>query len=527
MASESPFHKGDILYRIIGYTSKAYESLYKGYPIYGLFEVMDEIKAKQQATNPFGDGWRRVGNAFIPPMYWNPWTEYNKEFILYNTGDETTQQYFYDWRNSKVTEKDPANYSSQLNSPVSVAAYKSPGVNAGLTKLWLGEIYKATSQSIQWSEIVKYNINAAPTVKNVNTANPYQGNVITVWVKVSGLNPSEETGSTYWWDPRDNVFRLVNPSINYLIGNVGTSVEDSLREGKILSLIAQGKTRAQAEAELDAIDKTTTETSQDGSSATPPANKTTTPSGTAKKNTSVPGKNTGTAPGVPAKITATVRVRGNFGFVEPGEPEGSGAQMVQYFKDSSGQIVEPARHIFSPKPNQINYQNLGSEWTEIERSGRIPLVDWKNYRLMRVSFQFLVLPDSTYRTGAFGDTADDGITLSIDNKLETLRNMASRPYPVILYGFDELLINANPFSFSTGAGVQFAISDFSISSLIRTPTGAINRAQCDITLQEVPIEYINVISLPKLVPGQVIKPPKPGDPEIDYGKQDLFVDRIG
>ncbi len=138
--------------------------------------------------------------------------------------------------------------------------------------------------------------------------------------------------------------------------------------------------------------------------------------------------------------------------------------------------------------------------------------------------QFLVIPDETYRLGAFGETANDGITLSIDSKLEVLRNIAARPYPVILYGFDELLANANPFSMSSGAGVQFAITDFSITSMMRTPNGGINRAQCDITLQEVPIEYINIISLPKLVPGQTIKPTTPGEEPV-YGERLLITDQ--
>jgi hypothetical protein len=226
-----------------------------------------------------------------------------------------------------------------------------------------------------------------------------------------------------------------------------------------------------------------------------------------------------------AAIKATVRVRGNFGFIAPGEPEGGEPQMVQYYKSGSSQLQTTARHFFLPKPNQINYQNLGSEWTEIERVGRIPLVDWKNFRLMKVSFEFLVIPDNTYRTGAFGETADDGITFSIDEKLENLRNMAARPYPVILYGFDDLLVNANPFSMSTGAGVQFVISELSISSLIRTTTGSINRATCSITLQEVPIEYINIISLPKLVPGQII-PPTPTIEAPGYGSGKLFTTEI-
>jgi hypothetical protein len=103
--------------------------------------------------------------------------------------------------------------------------------------------------------------------------------------------------------------------------------------------------------------------------------------------------------------------------------------------------------------------------------------------------------------------------------------MSARPYPVILYGFDDLLINANPFSMSTGAGVQFFIQELTISSLIRTSTGAINRATCSMTLQEVPIEYINIISLPKLVPGEIITPPPTTTPP-EYGSSPLFTSII-
>jgi hypothetical protein len=78
---------------------------------------------------------------------------------------------------------------------------------------------------------------------------------------------------------------------------------------------------------------------------------------------------------------------------------------------------------------------------------------------------------------------------------------------------------------STGAGVQFVINELTVSSLIRTATGSINRATCDITLQEVPIEYINIISLPKLVPGQII-PPVPTTSTPDFGERALFTSRI-
>jgi len=503
MANENVFSNGQIVYVKVRSLPNHPSSYYEGFDISWLFKVVNAKIAKKE--NPLGGGFDRIDDK----EYWRPFLGY-AQFYEYTAGDEFVQQTFAG-RNTSTTTKDPSGTVSFLNSPTSVAQTKYSNLPEGTQKVFQGEIYRAVSQFVSWESISKYD--TLPTPKRMSYGNPYNISVIRVWVKVSGSNLSESTGYTYWFNPQLNTFHLINPKIDFLLNSPGTTEEDSLREGKVLSLMLQGKTRAQALEQLN--------NSQEGTKTSPAS----TTSGS-NSNLATGGggtsSSTGTAPN--STIKATVRVRGNFGFIEPGEIEGGGAQMVQYYKAGNSQAPLTARHIFTPKPNEINYQNLGSEWTEIERSGRIPLVDWKNYKLMRVSFQFLVIPDATYRLGAFGQTADDGITLSIDSKLEVLRNMASRPYPVILYGFDELLANANPYSFSTGAGVQFAITDFSISSMIRTSNGSINRAQCDITLQEVPIEYINIISLPKLIPGQTIRPPRIDDP-VEYGERLLITDQ--
>jgi hypothetical protein len=477
---------------------------YKGFKIYGLFRVTDSRLAKPDA--PTGAGWFRLNTK----EYWNPKPEFTKKLQEYFTNDEYITQVFGS-RNTGPNESDPSGISNSKLAETearSEPSYKASDV--GTSQLWQSSIYRATFQYVQWEELKK-----TFQSSGAKGENPYGGSTVQVWVKVTGTGTTAENGQTYWYHPLFRKFFSIPPSVDYLIGAVGSKTEDSLEEGKILALIAQGNTRAQAIALVDS--------------------KPSSPGAAGAGAGGVGG--TGSAGGVnkngsqseqqlapKAAIKATVRVRGNFGFVAPGEPEGGEPQMVQYYKSGDSQLQTTARHYFLPKPNQINYQNLGSEWTEIERVGRIPLVDWKNYRLMKVSFQFLVIPENTYRTGAFGETADDGITISIDEKLENLRNMAARPYPVILYGFDDLLINANPFSMSTGAGVQFVISELTISSLIRTTTGSINRATCDITLQEVPIEYINIISLPKLVPGQII-PPAPTTSTPDFGERDSFESR--
>ena len=483
-------------------------SYYKGYPIYRLFKIVDKDVAK--ADDPTGAGW--TPHNYIE--YWRPNPVFTKVFQEYVLNDEFTVNIFGKRANGP-NETDPSGVSP--SGVANVFATSKPlhkSQTAGTTRLDMGDLYRATGQYVTWDDAI-----ALSDAKLERAGNPYGNARIQAWVKVSGNLTSETTGNTYWYHPVFQDFFLIPSSAKYLIGQVEDTVIASLREGKILALIAQGNTRPQAIALVD---------------AKPPDPDKAPELGAGKGGAGNAGKNNGVNKnGSPseqsaapkASIKATVRVRGNFGFVAPGEPEGGEPQMVQYYKAGNSQLQATARHYFKPKPNQINYQNLGSEWTEIERVGRIPLVDWKNYRLMKVSFQFLVLPDDTYRTGAFGGTADDGITLSIDEKLENLRNIAARPYPVILYGFDDLLINANPFSMSTGSGVQFVVSELTISSLIRTPTGSINRATCDITLQEVPIEYINIISLPKLVPGQIIPPPPTITPP-GFGERAAFSERM-
>jgi hypothetical protein len=508
-----PYFTGSVHYKEI-YKTSLYDvsSKFKGAPIYGLFKVVDSRLAKPD--EPTGAGWVRVNYT----EYWRPKPEFSKLFQIYVNNDEYNA-YVYGRRDIGPNQLDPSGVDVSklgITNTQSKTIYKPSDV--GTSRLWGSSIYRATFQYVQWEELKK-----TSQTSNAKGNNPYGGTTVQVWVKVTGTGTTVENGQTYWYHPLFQSFYSIPSKVPYLIGAVGNLVTDSLKEGKILALIAQGNTRAQAIALIDSEPAAPVAPGSGvpGPGGGPGSGGGTNNSGAAgTAGTNRNGSQAEQAVAPKAAIKATVRVRGNFGFVAPGEPEGGEPQMVQYYKSGDSQLQTTARHYFLPKPNQINYQNLGSEWTEIERVGRIPLVDWKNYKLMKVSFEFLVIPDNTYRTGAFGETADDGITFSIDEKLENLRNMAARPYPVILYGFDDLLINANPFSMSTGAGVQFVINELSISSLIRTTTGSINRATCSITLQEVPIEYINIISLPKLVPGQIIPPPPTlVPPEYGAGKK--------
>ena len=494
-------------------------SLYKGFPIYRKFKVIDAKVAKE--NEPIGAGW--VPQADYQE-YWNPFPQFTKQYREYSTDDEHTLQK-YAGRSVSPNSSDPNGVDvSALGKPNAQSKPSYSFATPGTSRLFTGQsvsafgLYRAAPEYVLWEDLKK-----TSQTTSAKGENPYGGANVQVWVKVSGTNVTKDSGQTFWYHPLLQKFFVIPSNVSYLVAAVGNRTKDSLTEGKILALIVQGNTRAQAIAIIESPVQAAGSPGESGSAGSGNAGSGNAGGGGAGVNQNGSQSEQSSSP--KAAIKATVRVRGNFGFVAPGEPEGAGPQMVQYYKSGDSQLQTTSRHYFLPKPNQVNYQNLGSEWTEIERVGRIPLVDWKNYKLMKVSFQFLVIPDNTYRTGAFGENADDGITFSIDDKLENLRNMAARPYPVILYGFDDLLINSNPFSMSTGAGVQFVINELTISSLIRTSTGSINRATCDITLQEVPIEYINIISLPKLVPGQIIPPPPTLVPP-EFGQRDPFLGRV-
>jgi len=169
------------------------------------------------------------------------------------------------------------------------------------------------------------------------------------------------------------------------------------------------------------------------------------------------------------------------------------------------------QYIFDMAPNEINYSNFGGEWVSIERIGGFPYIDWKNFKLLQVSFSFTI-------AARVGITAD-GLQISVMEQIEKLQRMAQTPFPVMLYRFDNLLTNQFRYDQSgQPRGVQFVIQDLSIAATQRNPKMEITRATANLTLQEIPIERTNLIGMPRLV-HKKIKPDEPvpfTDPE--YGK---------
>jgi len=239
----SSYSNGSIHYKEVRKLSRLdVASFYKGYPIYRLFKVVDSRVAK--TNEPTGAGW----TPYTYQEYWNPFPEYTKEYLQYSAGDEYATQ-SYSSRPVDPNGKDPSGIevsgigkSNAQSKPIYSFA------QAGTSRLFMGDIYKVTPEYVLWEELKK-------TSRTLGD-NPYSGANVQVWVRVFGTTETSETGITYWYNPLLNKFFIIQPAVPYLVAAVGNPTQDSLKEGKILGLIAQGNTRAQAMAIVDPQSRT-------------------------------------------------------------------------------------------------------------------------------------------------------------------------------------------------------------------------------------------------------------------------------
>lgn len=497
---------------------------FEHYPLYGRFKITDVSfqLIDSFATDSSGNtipGLLRVsyGGHPIDAMYWQPFSSSgNLDFYKYTEGDE-----HLDLKNPKnstsLTQRNPVH--------IFTAAGKFEFDFApGTTKLVNNEAYSAT----QYRVLYTYTLRSPST-------NPYSSAYIRVWMKPSDL---KEVKTLYWYDPKSKTFfafpqsfynnnsisaainnaarqSLANAQSIYLLELKDTSLTEEARrqmiEARVQYLMRSGYSESQARAALGqggAVQGADSSSPTTSTSVVPRSGSV----GTLGRGSTDNGSSTSSS----NQTSTTVTLRGRFGYVAPGQdprvPEtddfgtsGVFPQMVQYFSNDGLNPEPPRRFTFFLRPSNVNYTNIGSEWTEIERSGKIPIVDWKNFKLMKISFQFVV-----------GNPLR--LTTSVDSELKTLRQMATSPYPVVIYGFDEMFNNDLRFPFSDTQTVEFAIAEMSISSVYRTPDNKINRATVDITLQELPIETVSVIEMPKLKFKDTVERPPTITPPA-YGKR--------
>jgi hypothetical protein len=167
--------------------------------------------------------------------------------------------------------------------------------------------------------------------------------------------------------------------------------------------------------------------------------------------------------------------------------------MYQVYRTTDA-TPEVNQYIFDIIPNEINYSGFGGEWTQIERVGTFPFIDWKQFKLLQISFSFVI---ASKEVGSV--LTADGMELPITQQIAKLQKMAQAPYPIMFYGFDTLMTSQFRYDGDGNArGVQFVIQDLSISASRRNANMEITRATANITLQEIPIERQTLIGMPRL-----------------------------
>ena len=187
--------------------------------------------------------------------------------------------------------------------------------------------------------------------------------------------------------------------------------------------------------------------------------------------------------------------------------------MYQVYRDGTtnsalGQAIIN-QYVFDIVPNEINYSGFGGEWVNIDRVGTFPFIDWKSFKLLQISFSFVIAAKN-------GRVTADGLETPITDQIELLQRMAQTPFPVLFYGFDTLMTNQFRYDDKGNArGVQFVIQDLSIGASRRNTNMEITRATANITLQEIPIERQSLIGMPRLkhtatVPGEPVTITDPG-----------------
>jgi hypothetical protein len=190
------------------------------------------------------------------------------------------------------------------------------------------------------------------------------------------------------------------------------------------------------------------------------------------------------------------------------------------YSGKDGLVNVRRKFVLEIVPNSLEFSQLSSTWSEIERSSQYSLVDWSKNNLLKVSFRFLVAANNTVQNGGRHDTFN-GLELSIDDELENLRNLAATKVPVQLVNFTDYLTNTYRYPFiSKSEGIYFIINEMSVSATRFTNknqnafdrSGSIKNvaaAEVTVTLTEYPKRPDQpIVALPALTL-QVNIPPAP------------------
>jgi len=493
---------GDITLITVGYTSTDPSSTKKLYPI------KRKYKQVEKTNNPL---FPSSYELFDDTYYWFPYDELSvadEDYVKYYAGDEIG------W--SEGTRK---------HKPAIVKAApdlkKYELLETGTRIYYANNIYEATPYYFNWTD----------TTLGLRK-NPYRTNRVNKWRK---FDDQSNDWTQHWYHPflkrfyplEDSSIVLELPDAgdfdqekwDLFIGDAQNVNLQNLTTSQIEELITQGFSPGAAAAAVANIDNRVV--ALNVSDTTPLENTT--------RELLESVSHSDPLSEVSRPIAATVVPRSGIAAQQGRNRErvrssgiNNAPAMIQEYKSPRTGEQRRARFVFDYAPNNISYSNIGSTWTEIERVNNAPIVDFKNFKHMKISFEFVVSDKS-------GGIAS--LYSSCEEQLFQLRKMAARPEFVRFVNFDTLFSKflIYPKLLPNGNNTAFAIVDMSISSVQRTRadnttgySGEISRATVNMTIQEVSTSSPDLIIMPRMVAA----PLNPGKPNGGPGDVETCVELL-
>jgi hypothetical protein len=459
---------GDILLITVAYTSSDPSSLRKHYPVKKRYRQTTTSRSPEFPTDYALYPLPTLANP--SKTYWFPYTSITPSdalYVEYVYGDEYAWNDI-DWKRPALISAPNKNLLKSYDFPVSER------------RIYSNAAYECTQYVFNWTD-----------TNYPESKNPYRTNIIRKWRR---LDDTSVNWAQFWFHPQlKRFYPLENTDALQMLPDpdlfnsgawssfAGDAKEINLANftlAKIRELVSAGYSESSATALIN---------SNEAKAAGPEA---------IAKKVNIGGDRLEAKVGSVAEATVkTVSVLTSTAVSS--SPVSQGAKMTQIFTQANGES-DSVSFEFKYRPNNVTYTNIGAEWTEIDRVNNTPLVDFRHFKLMKVSFDFVV-----------GDNLN--LMSNCDDDLKKLRQMASRPYPVALTGLDNMFAEQLSFYKDDKAKqMVFVIADLSITSAQRSngvgsesSLGKINRATVSITLQEIPLSGVQLIVMPKLKPDSI------------------------
>jgi hypothetical protein len=468
---------GNLLYVTVGYTQSDNASLRKGYPIKQRYKQTSDVASPQ-----FPEHYTLISNE----MYWLPFLDVatnEANYIEYEAGDE------YGWSDDQAKRAPQIPYSNPRTTK-----YDDYPINQKI--VYANTIYVATRFTFDWG------LSGLPLSEN-----PYKSSTIRKWRK---FTDTSDTWVQHWYHPLlKKFFVLANiDAITELpdfdeptqsrwdrfIGDAKDMNLDNFSFAQIKELISQGSSSSAASALVASLDERSMAIG----------------GATAGRATQTAQVRTGTTQGAVGSFTVNSQGSAQIG-TSTSAPDNLPKMIQRTASATSSQKVVLDTYIFNLRPNNIQYTNIGITWTEVDRVNNFPLVDYRNNKLMKISFEFVVESYTQNISSLYEDC---------ESRLHQLQRMANRPELVVFTNFDSLFDEAAIFTPLEANYREWAIVEMSINSVQRTPQGSnvevgrISRATVSMTIQEVRLTKDQVIFMPKLrkVPKVPTTPTPGGDP---------------